>query len=99
MAWTAAEFDFHSIGLALTRLSDHYNMHSAKVSTAITLTLLLRPVGGMVFGFAGDLYGRKWPLIINLAILALLQLLSVFCDTFPDFVAVSCSFVAWFKGT
>jgi MFS family permease len=45
----------------------------------MTVTLMLRSVGAIVFGILADRYGRKWPMIINLG-------LSLFWNFSPDFV-------------
>lgn len=34
-------------------------------SRAITLTLLFRSVGAVIFGFLSDRFGRKWTLVVN----------------------------------
>ncbi|KAE8247735.1 hypothetical protein A4X06_0g4226, partial [Tilletia controversa] len=59
-----------------------------KVTTAITLTVLLRPLGGIIFGLLSDRYGRKWPLIFNLLIIAAFSLASARVQTFEQFLAV-----------
>jgi SHS family lactate transporter-like MFS transporter len=41
---------------------------------AITLTLLFRSVGAVLFGVFSDRFGRKWPLVFNLILVAILEL-------------------------
>lgn len=81
-------YDFHSVSLSISRLAVFYDEHRENISTSITLTLLFRPIGAIIFGLAGDLYGRKWPMIVNLTIIALLQLATAYCHTFRDFLIV-----------
>jgi SHS family lactate transporter-like MFS transporter len=59
-------YDFHSGSLSISRLAVYYGESRDTISEAITLTLLFRTVGAAVFGIAGDMYGRKYPMIINL---------------------------------
>lgn len=40
----------------------------------------VRSVGAIIFGLAGDLYGRKWPMIINLLVIAVFQLSTAYCE-------------------
>lgn len=54
----------------------------------LTVTLMLRSVGALVFGTLSDRYGRKWPMIINLALFIVLELASGFCNTLPQFLGV-----------
>ncbi|KAN0060108.1 hypothetical protein ACQY0O_008081 [Thecaphora frezii] len=91
-AWTCDGFDFHSVSISLTRLSAFYNVSKTDVSTAITLTLLLRSVGAAVFGVAGDYWGRKWPMVINMILIGLLQIATVYARTFNEFLAVRALF-------
>lgn len=59
-------YDFHAGSLSLTNLSAYFHEDREVISESITLTLLFRTIGAAVFGIAGDMYGRKWPMIINL---------------------------------
>lgn len=54
----------------------------------MTVTLMLRSVGALVFGTISDRYGRKYPMIINLALFVVLELASGFCNTLPQFLGV-----------
>jgi SHS family lactate transporter-like MFS transporter len=54
----------------------------------ITITLMLRSVGALFFGFLSDRYGRKWPVIINLFLFSVLELASGFCKTLPQFLGI-----------
>lgn len=54
----------------------------------MTVTLMLRSVGALIFGALSDRYGRKWPMIINLALFIVLELGSGFCRNLSEFLAV-----------
>lgn len=49
---------------------------------------MLRSVGALIFGAFADRYGRKWPMVINLALISVLELGSSFCQTLPQFLGV-----------
>jgi SHS family lactate transporter-like MFS transporter len=49
---------------------------------------MLRSVGALIFGTMSDRYGRKWPMIINLALFIVLELASGFCNTLSQFLGV-----------
>ncbi|TBU41592.1 MFS general substrate transporter [Dichomitus squalens] len=88
LAWTCDAIDFFSVSLSVTNLQHQFGKNTHTISTAITLTLLFRSVGAVVFGILSDRYGRKWPLIGNLLLVSVLELGSGFVQTFPAFLAV-----------
>jgi SHS family lactate transporter-like MFS transporter len=47
---------------------------ATRQTTAITLTLLFHSVGVVLFGVFSDRFGRKWPLVFNLLLVAVLEL-------------------------
>ncbi|PWN32944.1 MFS general substrate transporter [Meira miltonrushii] len=91
-AWTADAFDFHALSIQTTKLSKHFDVSKTKVTEAITLTLLLRSVGAAFFGVASDYFGRKYPLVLNMWLLGALQVGSIYCRTFNEFLAVRALF-------
>ncbi|KAJ5675659.1 hypothetical protein N7462_008556 [Penicillium macrosclerotiorum] len=97
-AWTADAFDFHALSIQTKKLSDYYGRSKTDISTAITLTLLLRSVGAAFFGLAGDKYGRKWPMVLNMIILGILQVATIYSHTFQQFLAVRSLFGLFMGG-
>ena len=61
-------FDFHVVSLSVTTLAGYYNVTKTDITTSITLTLLFRSLGAAIFGIAGDFWGRKYPMVINMFI-------------------------------
>lgn len=92
IAWTADAFDFHALSIQTTKLADHFDVSKTKVSEAITLTLLLRSVGAAIFGVFSDYFGRKYPLVLNMWLLGALQVGSIYCRTFNEFLGVRAVF-------
>lgn len=97
-AWTADAFDFHALSIQTKKLSDYYDRSKTDVTTAITLTLLLRSVGAALFGLAGDRYGRKWPMVVNMIVLGVLQVATIYSQTFQQFLAVRSLFGLFMGG-
>lgn len=85
-AWTADAFNFHALSIHTVKLADYYDRTKMDVSTAITLTLLLRSVGAVSFGLAGGKYGRK--LVLNMIVLGALQIATIYSRMFQEFLAV-----------
>ncbi|KAI9375376.1 major facilitator superfamily domain-containing protein [Aspergillus egyptiacus] len=97
-AWTADAFDFHALSIQQVKLADYYGRSKTDISTAITLTLLLRSVGAAFFGLAGDRFGRKWPMVINMIVLGVLQIATIYSSTFQQFLAVRSLFGLFMGG-
>ncbi|KAF2197772.1 MFS general substrate transporter [Delitschia confertaspora ATCC 74209] len=97
-AWTADAFDFHALSIQTVKLSKYYHRSKTDITTAITLTLLLRSVGAAFFGLAGDKFGRKWPMVINMIVLGLLQIATIYAETFQQFLAVRSLFGLFMGG-
>jgi len=97
-AWSADAFDFHALSIQTTKLAKYYNRSNTDITTAITLTLLLRSVGAAIFGLAGDKWGRKWPMVVNMIILGLLQIATIYSSTFQQFLAVRSIFGLFMGG-
>lgn len=97
-AWIADAFDFHALSIQTKKLADYYGESKTSITTAITLTLLLRSVGAAVFGLCADRYGRKWPLVINMIILGALQIATIYSGKFTEFLAVRALFGLFMGG-
>ncbi|KAG4259454.1 hypothetical protein FPRO04_07989 [Fusarium proliferatum] len=97
-AWTADAFDFHALSIQTKKLSVYYDTSKTSITTAITLTLLLRSVGAAMFGLAGDKWGRKWPMVFNMIILGVLQIATIYSTTFQQFLAVRSLFGLFMGG-
>lgn len=92
LAWTCDALDFFSVSLTVSLLGTQFNRKASSITTAITLTLLFRSVGAVVFGILSDRYGRKWPLVFNLLLCCVLELGTGFVNTFSEFLAVRALF-------
>ncbi|KAK3942530.1 major facilitator superfamily domain-containing protein [Diplogelasinospora grovesii] len=97
-AWTVDAFDFHALSIQQVKLAKYYGTSKTAISTAITLTLLLRSVGAAIFGFAGDKWGRKWPMVFNMIVLGILQIATIYSTTFERFLAVRALFGLFMGG-
>ncbi|KAJ5153356.1 uncharacterized protein N7482_009834 [Penicillium canariense] len=88
LGWTWDSFDFFTVSMTITELSEAFDVSYSDVSWGMTVTLMLRSVGAIIFGILADRYGRKWPMIVNLFLFIVLELCSGFCNTLPQFLGV-----------
>ncbi|KJF60922.1 sialate:H+ symporter (SHS) family MFS transporter [Coccidioides immitis RS] len=88
LGWTWDAFDFFTVTMCLTEIATDFGVSNADVSWGVTVTLMLRSVGALIFGIFSDRYGRKWPMIINLGLFVVLELGSAFTTNLTQFLAV-----------
>lgn len=86
LAWTSTAFGFFSVPLSIEQFEVQFNKSTNQITTAITLTLLFRSLGAVIFGIISDRYGRKWPLVCNLLFISSLELGVGFIQTFKQFL-------------
>ncbi|KAG1824236.1 carboxylic acid transporter protein [Suillus variegatus] len=92
LAWTCDAIDFFAVSLTVNLLAKQFNQSTTSITTAITLTLLFRPAGAIIFGILSDRFGRKWPLVFNLLLCCVFELATGFVNTFPQFLGVRAIF-------
>ncbi|KAJ3718118.1 carboxylic acid transporter [Lentinula guzmanii] len=88
LAWSCDAIDFFSVSLSVTNLATQFGRDTTSITQAITLTLLFRSVGAVLFGIISDRYGRKYPLVLNLLVVSVLELGAGFVQTYAQFLAV-----------
>jgi len=86
-AWTWDAFDFFTVSLTITQIGATFNESTKAVTWGITLVLMFRSVGAIIFGIAADRYGRKWPFVVNNVLFIVLELGTGFCQTYKQFLA------------
>ncbi|TEB27753.1 carboxylic acid transporter [Coprinellus micaceus] len=88
LAWTCDAVDFFSVSLSVVHLQEQFGKSTHTITTSITLTLLFRSLGAVIFGVLSDRFGRKWPLVFNLVLVAVLELGAGFVQTYPQFLGL-----------
>ena len=71
LGWTLDAFDFFLLVFVLKDIAVEFSTGVAAVSTAIVLTLAMRPVGAVLFGRAADRWGRRPVLTIDILLYSL----------------------------
>jgi len=78
LGWTLDAFDFFLLIFVLKDVATDFGVSMTKMSTAVVLTLAMRPLGAYVFGRAADHYGRRPTMMVNIVIYSVLEFLSGF---------------------
>ncbi len=78
MGWALDAFDFFILTFVIKDIAGDFAVKVSDVSFAITVTLVMRPVGALVFGWLADKYGRRPVLMIDVGLYATMALASAF---------------------
>jgi SHS family lactate transporter-like MFS transporter len=88
LGWTWDAFDFFTVSLTVTEIAKEFNEKPSAVSWGLTVTLMLRSVGALIFGSLSDRYGRKYPMIFCLVLFIVLELATGFTYNLRQFLGV-----------
>lgn len=92
LGWTLDAFDFFVVIFLLDDLAKSFGVTKGRIIFSLTLTLLFRPVGAIIFGMLADRYGRRIPLMANVIYFSLIELLSGFSSTYTQFLVLRALF-------
>jgi SHS family lactate transporter-like MFS transporter len=90
--WTLDAFDFFIFILCLDAISSDFRTTIQAVALGITLTLAMRPVGALVFGWMAEKYGRRPVLMLNVLSYALIELATAFSPNLAVLLALRAAF-------
>lgn len=96
--WTWDAFDYFSVSMNVSNLADTFDVKPSTVTWGITLVLMLRSVGAVIFGIMSDRYGRRMPLSIVMICLTVLQIGCGFVNTYKQFLGVRALFGIFMGG-
>jgi SHS family lactate transporter-like MFS transporter len=92
LGWTLDAFDFFLMVFMFKDISTELHSSMQVVSTAVLLTLAMRPVGALIFGRLADRFGRKPTLVWNILAYSVLELLSGFAPSMTTLLIIRALF-------
>jgi MFS transporter, SHS family, lactate transporter len=92
LGWALDAFDFFLLAFVLVPVSHEFGRSIPEVAFAITLTLLMRPLGAFIFGLLGDKFGRRIPLMADIIFYSVMELLTAFAPNFTVFLILRALF-------
>ncbi|HEX9343464.1 MAG TPA: MFS transporter [Actinomycetota bacterium] len=81
LGWSMDAFDYFLIIFVFTEISKDLHSSLIKVQFATTLTLAARPVGAAIFGLLADRFGRRVPLMVDVAFYSVIEFLTGFSSS------------------
>ncbi len=86
LGWTLDAFDFFVVVFLYDTLAAQFHVSKALIISTVAWTLLMRPVGALIFGLLADRYGRRNLLIANVIFFSVIELFCGFSNTFGVFL-------------
>ena len=86
LGWTLDAFDFFVVVFLFDSLAAQFHVTKAAIVATLSWTLLMRPVGALIFGLLTDRYGRRIPLIANVIFFSVVELLCGFAPNYGVFL-------------
>ena len=83
--WTLDAFDYFIVVFLFDALSKQFGVSKERIVLTTFATLVMRPVGAVLFGLLADRYGRRVPLMCNVIYFSLIELLCGFAPNFTVF--------------
>ncbi len=88
LGWTLDAFDYFLVVVVLRHVAADLHSTFVAASIAVTLTLALRPAGALIFGWFADRYGRRTPLMWDVAAYSVLELATAFSPNLTVFIVL-----------
>src|SRR6476661_1832433 len=92
LGWTLDALDFFLLTFVFSSVGQEFGRSIEQVTFAITLTLMMRPLGAFIFGCLGDRFGRRIPLMIDIVFYSVIELLTAFAPNFGTFLLLRALF-------
>jgi SHS family lactate transporter-like MFS transporter len=82
LGWTMDAFDYFIVVLVYADIADTFGKSKETVAFLTTATLLMRPIGALLFGLWADRIGRRIPLIADVLFYSTVGFLCAFAPNF-----------------
>jgi len=92
LGWMLDAFDFFLVVMTLTAIAAEFGKSDKDIAFTLLLTLAFRPIGAFIFGLIADRYGRRLPLMMDLAFFSIIEVLSGLAPNYATFCVLRALF-------
>lgn len=92
LGWSLDAFDFFILVFCVSAIAAEFHTTVSAVTEAIFLTLAMRPIGALLFGFLADRFGRRPALMIDIICFSVFELASAFAPSLRLFLIMRACF-------
>ena len=86
LGWTMDAFDYFIVVFVYADIAKTFHISKAEVAFVTTATLVMRPVGALLFGMWADRVGRRTPLMVDVMFYSVVGFLCAFAPNFTVLV-------------
>lgn len=86
LGWTMDAFDYFIVVFVYADIAKTFHHSKAEVAFITTATLVMRPVGALLFGLWADRVGRRTPLMVDVIFYSVVGFLCAFAPNFTALV-------------
>src|SRR4029453_1229657 len=86
LGWTLDAFDFFVLTFVIQDIAAAFGKTRPDIALTVSLALITRPIGAVVFGILADRYGRRVPLMLNVVFYAMISVLSGLAPNYTVFL-------------
>ncbi|HTZ98810.1 MAG TPA: MFS transporter [Candidatus Aquilonibacter sp.] len=85
LGWTLDAFDYFILTYVLGQVAAEFHKSVAAMTLTLTASLVMRPVGAVIFGLLADRYGRRLPLMFDVLFYSAVEIFSGFAPSYRIF--------------
>src|ERR1700755_3451886 len=78
LGWTMDAFDYFIVVLVYAEIAKDFGVSLERMAFLTTVTLIMRPVGALIFGGWADRAGRRIPLMVDVVFYSIIGFLCAF---------------------
>ena len=92
LAWSLDAMDFFCVSVSAPEIAATLKVSVTDITWGVTLVLMLRSVGAIIFGVAADRFGRKWCYIAVCGLFIPVEIGTGFVQNYQQFLGVRAIF-------
>ncbi|HWC81436.1 MAG TPA: MFS transporter [Pseudonocardiaceae bacterium] len=82
LGWTMDAFDYFIVVLVYADIAKEFHVSLTKMAFLTTVTLIMRPVGALLFGLWADRVGRRVPLMVDVCFYSVIGFVCAFAPNY-----------------
>jgi SHS family lactate transporter-like MFS transporter len=82
LGWTMDAFDYFIVVLVYADIAKDFHVSLERMAFLTTVTLIMRPVGALIFGLWADRIGRRIPLMVDVTFYSIIGFACAFAPSF-----------------